>query len=146
MAILTMREGRKQELTAHRHRDPEDKFYSPVSEFVSNEVISSREAVLAEDVARGRYLRQRESLAELGATSLICAPFIHDGKVLGLVHLYCTDPHRSLSAEDLEFAVAVPAPHHSGHARRAYANRARVLSKRSDTRPAAGRLRITLPV
>ena len=63
--------------------------------------------MLAEDVARDRYLRQRESLAELGATSLICAPFIHDGKVLGLVHLYCTDPHRSLSAEDLEFAVAV---------------------------------------
>jgi transcriptional regulator with GAF, ATPase, and Fis domain len=106
-AILTMREGRRLDVTAHRHRDPSVKFYSPVSEFVSNEVISSREAVLAEDVARDRYLRQRESLAELGATSLICAPVIHDGKVLGLVHLYCTDPHRSLSAEDLEFAVAV---------------------------------------
>jgi transcriptional regulator with GAF, ATPase, and Fis domain len=106
-AILTMREGRQLELTAHRHRDPTKKFYSPVSDFVSNEVISSREAVLAEDVARDRYLRERESLAELGATSLICAPFIHDGRVLGLVHLYCTDPHRSLSAEDLEFAVAV---------------------------------------
>ncbi len=106
-AILTMREGRNLELTAHRHRDPDVKFYSPVSEFVSNEVISSREAVLAEDVARDRYLRQRDSLTELGATSLICAPVIYDGKVLGLIHLYCTDPHRSLAAEDLEFAVAV---------------------------------------
>jgi transcriptional regulator with GAF, ATPase, and Fis domain len=106
-AILTMGEGRHLEVTAHRNRDEAIKLYSPVSEFVSNEVVSSREAVLAEDVARDRYLRQRESLTELGATSLICAPFIHDGKILGLVHLYCTDPHRSLSAEDLEFAVAV---------------------------------------
>ncbi len=106
-AILTMREGRNLEVTAHRHRDPEVNFYSPVSEFVSNEVLSSREAVLAEDVARDRYLRQRESLTELGATSLICAPFMHEGKVLGLIHLYCTDPHRSLANEDLEFAVAV---------------------------------------
>jgi transcriptional regulator with GAF, ATPase, and Fis domain len=106
-AILTMREGRKLEVTAHRHRDPSVKFYSPVSEFVSNEVISSREAVLAEDVARDRYLRQRESLTHLGATSLICAPVLNEAKVLGLIHLYCTDPHRSLGAEDLEFTVAV---------------------------------------
>jgi DNA-binding NtrC family response regulator len=27
--------------------------------------------------------------------------------VLGLIHLYCTDPHKALNAEDLEFAVAV---------------------------------------
>lgn len=106
-AILTMGEGRNLTVTANRHRDPSLKIYSPVSEFVSNEVISSREAVLAEDVARDRYLRQRESLTELGATSLICAPFIQEGKILGLIHLYCTDPHRSLANEDLEFTVAV---------------------------------------
>jgi len=28
-------------------------------------------------------------------------------KVLGLVHLYCTDPLKALNAEDLEFTVAV---------------------------------------
>ncbi len=27
--------------------------------------------------------------------------------MLGLIHLYCTDPHRALDAEDLEFSVAV---------------------------------------
>ena len=27
--------------------------------------------------------------------------------MLGLIHLYCTDPHKALDAEDLEFAVAV---------------------------------------
>ena len=37
-------------------------------------MLASREAVLAEDVSRDRYLRGRESISELGATSLICAP------------------------------------------------------------------------
>jgi len=106
-AILSMKEGRELEVTAHRHRDPNIKTYTRVSEFVSNEVLASREAVLAEDVARDRYLRNRESLSNMGATSLICAPVLFGSKALGLIHLYCTDPHRSLNSEDLEFTVAV---------------------------------------
>src|SRR5262249_12146012 len=31
----------------------------------------------------------------------------YQDKVIGLVHLYCTDPHRALDTDDLEFAVAV---------------------------------------
>jgi Nif-specific regulatory protein len=106
-AILTMKESRDLEVTAHRHRDPSIKSYARVSEFVTNEVLRTREAVLAEDVARDRYLRNRESLTTIGATSLICAPVTFAEKVLGLIHLYCTDPHKALNAEDLEFTVAV---------------------------------------
>jgi Nif-specific regulatory protein len=106
-AILTMKEGRELEVTAHRHRDPSIRSYALVSEFVSNEVLASREAILAEDVARDRYLRQRESITHIGATSLICAPVIFGNRVLALIHLYCTDPHKALSGEDLEFTVAV---------------------------------------
>jgi DNA-binding NtrC family response regulator len=99
--------GLELEVTAHRHRDPSVQEYTRVSEYVSNEVLDSREAILAENVARDRYLRNRESLSELGATSLICAPILFGDRVLGLIHLYCTDPHKALDAEDLEFAVAV---------------------------------------
>jgi Nif-specific regulatory protein len=106
-AVLTLKEGRELEVTAHRHRDPSIRTYTRVSEYVTNEVLASREAILAEDVARDRYLRNRESLTNLGATSLICAPVIFAEKVLGLIHLYCTDPHKALNAEDLEFTVAV---------------------------------------
>jgi transcriptional regulator with GAF, ATPase, and Fis domain len=106
---LTPKAARGAELTvtAHRHRDPSLTEYARVSEYVSNEVLATREAVLAEDVARDRYLRNRESLSDLGATSLICAPIVFGERVLGLIHLYCTDPHKALDAEDLEFAVAV---------------------------------------
>jgi transcriptional regulator with GAF, ATPase, and Fis domain len=106
-AVLTMKEGRNLEVTAHRHRDPSIKSYTRVSEYVTNEVLRTREAVLAEDVARDRYLRNRDSLQTMGATSLICAPVMFGERVLGLIHLYCTDPHKSMNAEDLEFAVAV---------------------------------------
>src|SRR5262245_26484899 len=106
-AILSIKEGRELEVTAHRHRDPSIRAYSPVSEFVTHEVIAGKEAILAEDVARDRYLRNRESLSHIGATSLICAPVMYGDKVLGLIHLYCTDPHKPLNAEDLEFTVAV---------------------------------------
>jgi Nif-specific regulatory protein len=106
-AILTLVDGGELEVTAFHHRDAAARPYTRVSEFVTNEVLASREAVLAEDVARDRYLRNRESIATLGATSLICAPVLFAEKVLGLIHLYCTNPHRALSAEDLEFTMAV---------------------------------------
>jgi transcriptional regulator with GAF, ATPase, and Fis domain len=106
-AILSVKEGRELEVTAHRHRDPSVKTYHKVSQFVSSEVLASREAILAENVARDRFLRERESITELGATSLICAPVTFGHEALGLIHLYCTDPLKSLDAEDLEFAMAV---------------------------------------
>jgi Nif-specific regulatory protein len=99
--------GVELEVTAHRHRDPSVHGYTRVSDYVSNEVLASREAILAEDVARDRYLRNRESLSDLGATSLICAPILFGDRVLGLIHLYCVNPDKALDAEDLEFAVAV---------------------------------------
>src|SRR5262249_44437126 len=80
-AILSVLDGNELEVTAHRHRDPSVQSYKRVSEYVTHEVLSTREAVLAEDVARDRYLRNRESLADLGATSLICAPVVFNERV-----------------------------------------------------------------
>jgi transcriptional regulator with GAF, ATPase, and Fis domain len=106
-AILMAKEGEEFEVSAHRHRDPSMHTYTPVAEAVVHEVLTGREAVLAEDTARERYLRNREHAADAAATSLICAPVIFGNRVLGLIHLYCNDPHKILNAEDLEFTVAV---------------------------------------
>ncbi len=94
-------------LVKYRHRDPSRDGYIRPSEYVSKEVLASKEAILAENVARDRFLRNRESLTDLGVTSLICAPIIFGDRLFGLIHLYCTDLHRALSTEDLEFSVAV---------------------------------------
>ncbi len=106
-AILSLNEANDVEVTAHRHRDPHARTYVKVSNYVSSEVLATREAILAEDVARNQHLRQRESIKELGTTSLICAPVTFGDKVLGLIHLYCTNPLKTLDTEDLEFTVAV---------------------------------------
>lgn len=106
-ALSKVRRGQGLNLVAYRHRDPSRQGYLKPSEYVSNEVLASKEAILAENVARDRYLRARESLSNLGATSLICAPIIFGDRLFGLIHLYCTDLHRSLGTEDLEFGVAV---------------------------------------
>jgi Nif-specific regulatory protein len=106
-AILTLKASKELELVAYRHRDPSVRTYAKVSDFVSGDVLSRREAVLAENVARDHYLRNRDSLNDIGVTSLICAPVIFGERVLGLIHLYSTNPLKVLSPEDLEFAVAV---------------------------------------
>jgi transcriptional regulator with GAF, ATPase, and Fis domain len=106
-AILSLNEAGDVEVTAHRHRDPNARTYVKVSNYVSSEVLATREAILAEDVARNLHLKQRESIKDLGTTSLICAPVTFGDKVLGLIHLYCTNPLKTLDTEDLEFTVAV---------------------------------------
>ena len=42
--------------------------YYKVSEFVSNEVLATREAILAEDVAGNLHLKNRDSITDIGAT------------------------------------------------------------------------------
>ena len=106
-AVLAVKEGGALEVTAYRHRNATSQGYTRVSEFLSRDVLAHRKALLAEDVARDRHLRNRESLSDLGATSVICAPVACAGRVLGLIHLYCTDPLTALNEEDLEFADAV---------------------------------------
>jgi Nif-specific regulatory protein len=116
-AILAVKEGRELEVLDHRHRDAKITRYDRVSEFVSNQVLESRQAVLADNISEDRHLRNRESLADMGATSLICAPVIFDQKVLALIHLYCTELSRTLNGENLEFTLAL-AEHLGGALRR----------------------------
>jgi len=106
-AVLAVKEGKETELLAHRHRNPKTQTYHKVSQFVSAEVLTSKEAVLAENILTDPALRARESLSELKVGSLICAPVVFESSVLGLIHLYSTALQTPLTAEDLEFALLV---------------------------------------
>src|SRR5262249_14600049 len=94
-------------LVDHRARDSSAAGYRGVSQYLTEEVTTSREAILAEDVSRHAELRERQSLRGAGVSSLICAPISHDDKVLGLIHLYCIHSKDLCDAEDLEFVLAV---------------------------------------
>ena len=105
-AVLALKEGRELEPVVYRTRAAGPQTYHKVSQFVSSEVLSSRQAVLAENVSRDRHLKNRDSLSELRVSSLICAPIAVEGQTLGLLHLYCTVPHHRLNPDDLELTLA----------------------------------------
>lgn len=80
--------------------------YRRVSDNLSRVVLTSREAVLAR-VADDRQLAVFDSLGEMRAISVICAPICCEEKVHGLIHLYSTNVDNPLDKHDLEFTLAV---------------------------------------
>jgi Nif-specific regulatory protein len=106
-AILALKESRDLDLAVHRCRTGAAATYHKVSQFVSSEVLASKQAILAENVATNRTLKDRDSIAELKVSSLICAPVLFDDRVLGLLHLYRTSGNTPLNPDDLEFTLAV---------------------------------------
>jgi Nif-specific regulatory protein len=106
-AVLALKDSRDLELTVHRTRNGSSATYHKVSQFVSSEVLLGKQAVLAENVATNRLLKDRDSIAELKVASLICAPVLFDDRVLGLLHLYRTSGNVPLNPDDLEFTLAV---------------------------------------
>lgn len=81
--------------------------YRRVSDNLSRIVLSSREAVLARDVGDDQQLAVFDSLGEMRAMSVICAPIHCDDRVRGVIHLYATNPDNPLDKQDLEFTLAV---------------------------------------
>ena len=81
--------------------------YRRVSDNLSRVVLSRREAILARDVGDDRQLSVFDSLGEMKALSVICAPITSAERVLGLIHLYSTNPDNPLDKHDLEFTLAV---------------------------------------
>ena len=81
--------------------------YRRVSDNLSRVVLSKREAILARDVGDDRQLSVFDSLGEMKALSVICAPIICHERSLGLIHLYSTNPDNPLDKHDLEFTLAV---------------------------------------
>ncbi len=81
--------------------------YRRVSDNLSRVVLSKREAILARDVGDDRQLSVFDSLGEMKALSVICAPITSPERSLGLIHLYSTNPDNPLDKHDLEFTLAV---------------------------------------
>ncbi|MBS0261195.1 MAG: sigma 54-interacting transcriptional regulator, partial [Planctomycetes bacterium] len=81
--------------------------YQRVSEYLSTTVLKGREAILARDVADDSLLVNRDSLGEIHAKSVICAPIRLNKTIYGLIHLYSTNPEIKLEHDDLVYTLAV---------------------------------------
>jgi transcriptional regulator with GAF, ATPase, and Fis domain len=108
VAVTAIKEGtRETEMIRHRYRDPDKKTYHKFSQWVGSEVIRTKEAILAENVQNNPTLKNRDSISDLRASSLICAPVLFEDTLLGLLHIYGTAAKHPFSQDDLEFTVAV---------------------------------------
>jgi Nif-specific regulatory protein len=88
-------------------RSPSVHHYHRVSNILAATVMREGEAVLARNLVGDSTLGSRDSHGEISTESVICAPVRRSAKVLGLVHLYSTDPNHALDPDDLEFTLAV---------------------------------------
>ena len=98
---------RSEELEVVASRSDGAHAYHRVSSFLASTVMRDGQAVMARNVMDDSQLGNRDSRGEILATSVICAPVRLEGELLGLVHLYSTNPEKSTDPEDLEFTLAV---------------------------------------
>lgn len=81
--------------------------YQRVSDSLSQLALLERDAILARDVHVDSRLAQQDSVHEISAQSVICAPLRAGENLLGLIHLYSTNSNHPLEPEDLDFTLAV---------------------------------------
>lgn len=105
-AVMIVKPGRELEVIAHRSRDGNVRTYHKASQLVSNAVLDSREAILADNVLHDPQYASRDSIRDLRAGSLICAPITVSDNIIGLIHLYTSSKHR-FTDDDLDYALAV---------------------------------------
>ena len=111
-AILLLPKGmtshpKPRQLRVIAYKSQSDIAYQQVSTGLSGAVLDEWEAVLARDIADDSRLAGRDSLGEIHAKSVICAPIRTSKVIHGLVHLYSTDLDNPLEPDDLEFTLAV---------------------------------------
>jgi len=86
-------------------RAPENTPYHKVSSRLSRTALLEKQAILGIDV--NDESSGFQTLSDMQAQSVICAPIRHDGRIMGLVHLYSLQVASVLGANALEFALAV---------------------------------------
>ncbi|MCA9123166.1 MAG: sigma 54-interacting transcriptional regulator [Planctomycetaceae bacterium] len=95
------------ELRVMSYRAPEDAPYHKVSTTLSRLALTEREAILAIDLGSASTQSEFQTLSDMHAQSVICAPIRCGQQIRGLLHLYSLDTTNSLDAEKLEYTLAV---------------------------------------
>lgn len=89
------------------YRAPDEAPYHKVSTALSRLALTEREAILALDLGKPSTENEFQTLNDMRAQSVICAPIREGDLIRGLLHLYSLDTVNSLDAEKLEYALAV---------------------------------------
>jgi transcriptional regulator with GAF, ATPase, and Fis domain len=116
-AIWLVRSGSKDQvpdLDLVASRSDQQLTYRRISSYLARTVTETGEAILAQDIADDSNIGLRDSKGEILAQSVICAPLrvtpntgTGPVQVRGLIHLYTTEADQCLTADDLDFTLAV---------------------------------------
>ncbi len=98
--------NRNLDLVAFKSLDSSRQF-ERVSDYVTSIALESRAAVVAHDIKTDGQFSASDSLKEMRAESIICAPIRTSDRLLGMIQLYSTNPDNRLKADDAEFTLAV---------------------------------------
>ncbi len=93
-----------QVIAAHARRGEAPRQFS---QYLSGLVLNEQDAILAHDIRDHEFLSSRDSIDQLKAESAICVPIRNQGRIHGVIHLYSIDATQPLTAEHLEFSLAV---------------------------------------
>ena len=106
--ILLDGEGRPR-VRAARHMDQKevDGEASAVSSTLVRRVLERREAVAVTDVDEDRGLRDQESVVALGLRSIMAAPLLRQGRVLGIVYVDSPNVSRTVHQRDQRMLAAL---------------------------------------
>lgn len=96
-----------QQLRLIAYRSRSNEVYQKVSNSLTDSVLQEWQAILARDIPNDSRLGGNQSLQQINASSVICAPVRTPTSIYGVLHLYTTHGSKSLDVDDLEYALAV---------------------------------------
>jgi len=106
-SILLFDRGKRNRLLKMASRTRRGEGEVPVSQSIIKEALRTRESILTVDAMTDARFHLRESIAAAGIRSAMCLPLVRGPRVLGLVHLYTSDPARSFTREDLDLCSGI---------------------------------------
>jgi transcriptional regulator with GAF, ATPase, and Fis domain len=83
------------------------KGYRRPSDFLVKSIAVEQEGLLARNITGDQELLSQSTSAALQASSLIVAPIRHDGRVMGLLHVYSSRGDHELTQAHLQIAIAI---------------------------------------
>lgn len=86
---------------------PGSKGYRRPSDFLAKTIFEEGQGVLARNLSGDVEFLVQGTSAALNATALIGAPIRHEGRVLGMLHIYTGDTARELTPLHLQIAIAI---------------------------------------
>jgi adenylate cyclase len=78
-----------------------------ISRTVMDRVVSERVALLSSDAQADQRLALAKSLISQNVHSVMCAPLITSGEIVGVIYVDCQSPFKNFSSDDLDLLNAV---------------------------------------